>query len=76
MKKRVWCFIFGDENENIVADPGIKNKIIQREINSVKRLIGFQTGSKSTNCIERCKICHRKNYRQGSTLDTFSPKCR
>jgi hypothetical protein len=29
-------------------------------------------GSKSTNCIECCKICHGKNYGQGTTLDTFS----
>jgi hypothetical protein len=27
-----------------VADPGIKNKIIHRVINSVKQFIGFQIG--------------------------------
>jgi hypothetical protein len=61
-----------------VADPGIKNKIIHRVINSVKLFIGFQFGVAELMEVSQpivsnvVKICHGKNYRHGTTLDSFS----
>jgi hypothetical protein len=52
-----------------VADPDIKNKIIKRIINSVKRFIGFQTGVAELMGVSQPTVSNVIKYVTGKIID-------